>query len=755
MSSYNHNSDFKRKNSLETKKKFKKILSEKIKEKQQIISSNSDITKRNLSSNISLNFNQYNLSKNQQIIFDKEKKLDQINKINKKFDEKNHEIKDDNSFYDSANQALYTSPSKNYEIILNKNEYYTNKSEDIKINRFSKNIVTLNKKINHFNPENNKIKNFNGLKNFKQKKYLRTKSENLKDIKKYTEKNIFISNIIKENNFFYKFYNKSIYNIKESIFYNIYEDKYKYDIHISNKNLFSENYLYPYTTSFAKNVLSEKQTLYLHITIIIIIILVILYPIWIVYFFSIFGQFLYFQLTLHKNIFFYQGKNKESVHSSLLYDWIGESYTNEDLFFNNLKSQKSKKIYNNSQNNIYNNSYNKDIKNDLIKLNNSKIAPYYTILLPVYKENYLVLNTLVKNINQIIYPREKLQVLLIIEDHDQITKKAIDCINLPNYFEIISVPTGTPQTKGRALNYALKFTIGEYVVVYDAEDKPDCYQLLKAIRCFNLHQSIQKQQHPNEREYLACVQARLNFHNKDESIISSFFSLEYAMQFNYLMPAMTQSGIFVPLGGTSNHFTSHALKKLNGWDIYNVTEDADIGMRISLLGWKIAMINSVTLEEAPISMKAWIKQRTRWFKGHMQTFLVHMRKPTETYKKLGIKGFINFVSLMGIATFGVAFILPGIISYVGSIYLDSLFTYNQRLILLSLSSFNLIFWIISVYSSFNIIRKEININLFIFIIIIIYFIMHLIAAVRAIIELIFNPHYWDKTQHGVSKMYEH
>ena len=67
----------------------------------------------------------------------------------------------------------------------------------------------------------------------------------------------------------------------------------------------------------------------------------------------------------------------------------------------------------------------------------------------------------------------------------------------------------------------------------------------------------------------------------------------------------------LPLGGSSNHFRTATLRSLGGWDPYNVTEDADLGMRLARFGYGAAVIGSTTYEEAPARVAPWIRQRTR------------------------------------------------------------------------------------------------------------------------------------------------
>ena len=193
-------------------------------------------------------------------------------------------------------------------------------------------------------------------------------------------------------------------------------------------------------------------------------------------------------------------------------------------------------------------------------------------------------------------------------------------------FEIIEVPPGGPRTKPKAANYALAFARGEYLVVYDAEDRPERDQLKKAVATFRAS--------PRQT---ACLQARLNFYNADHNWLTKMFALDYALWFDTLLPGLDRIGVPMPLGGTSNHFRTSVLRDIGGWDAFNVTEDADIGIRLSQLGYRVSMLDSNTFEEAPVTIGAWLKQRSRWLKGYMQTWLVHMRDPLALVRRTGLR----------------------------------------------------------------------------------------------------------------------
>jgi cellulose synthase/poly-beta-1,6-N-acetylglucosamine synthase-like glycosyltransferase len=261
--------------------------------------------------------------------------------------------------------------------------------------------------------------------------------------------------------------------------------------------------------------------------------------------------------------------------------------------------------------------------------------PVYSVLVPLFREAG-VLDSLIRALDALDYPRARLEVLLILEAADIETQAAVLEAGLPPGFRTVVVPDQGPRTKPKALNYALHFARGEHVVVYDAEDRPEPDQLRRALKAFRAG--------PPE---IGCVQARLNVYNPDKSWLTGQFTLEYTALFDAILPALARLGLPVPLGGTSNHFRRDTLLAAGGWDAFNVTEDADLGFRLARRGWRTAVLDSTTWEEAPASFGRWFRQRTRWLKGWMLTYLVHTREPWRLWAELGWRGALGFHMLMG------------------------------------------------------------------------------------------------------------
>jgi cellulose synthase/poly-beta-1,6-N-acetylglucosamine synthase-like glycosyltransferase len=369
--------------------------------------------------------------------------------------------------------------------------------------------------------------------------------------------------------------------------------------------------------------------------------------------------------------------------------------------------------------------------------------PVYSILLPVYKEDKLI-KKLIWNLQSIDYPREKLDIKLLIEEDDDKTLNAVQNLDFPAIFEVIIVPFHMPKTKPKACNYGLHFCRGKYLTIYDAEDIPDTDQLKKVVAMFNKLPS----------NYI-CVQSALNYYNRNENFLTRMFTLEYSYWFDYMLPGLDTLDIPIPLGGTSNHFKLENLVELGAWDPFNVTEDADLGVRAYDKGYKIAVINSTTYEEANNEPINWIRQRSRWIKGYMQTYLVHMRNPVALWKRLGWKGFLGFNFFIGATplTFLVyPFLLAIFISYL-IFDLSTIRTLFPDWVLF-MSIFNLMVGnLLMIYVNMMAVFKRRYYELILFSIANPdYWLMHSAAAFKGLYQLVVKPFYWEKTDHGLSKV---
>ncbi len=368
--------------------------------------------------------------------------------------------------------------------------------------------------------------------------------------------------------------------------------------------------------------------------------------------------------------------------------------------------------------------------------------PVYTLLVPLYKEAE-ILPFMAQALMELDYPDSKLDIKLILEEDDQETQRTARDLGLPAYFEIIEVPDSQPKTKPKACNYALQFARGDFVAIYDAEDQPEPDQLKKVLLRFDKGDSS-----------LACVQCQLNYYNKDENWLTQMFTLEYSLWFDYYIPALEYLDLPIPLGGTSNHFRAEILREAYGWDPFNVTEDCDLGIRLNQLGFNVGSVESTTFEEANSKLRNWIKQRSRWLKGYAQTYLVHMRNPLEFFRKngawdwFGLQMFVGgnvFVSLM-FPIYGAIFLIWLLTA---SPFIDSLFPSP----VLQFSIFNLLFGVcFSIFSNMlSVLHRERYNLVLISLTTPIYWVLIAVGGIRGIWQLLTNPFFWEKTEHGISK----
>ena len=371
--------------------------------------------------------------------------------------------------------------------------------------------------------------------------------------------------------------------------------------------------------------------------------------------------------------------------------------------------------------------------------------PSYTVLVPLYREAD-VIQDLIAVLSRLSYPRDRLDIQLLVESDDPDTKAALASVVLPAFISVVNIPVDGPRTKPKALNYALSFVCSDLVVIYDAEDRPHPNQLKEAALRMVAGGSS-----------LACLQGRLAIDNADANFVTRQFALEYAALFDGLLPFLADEQLPVPLGGTSNHFRTATLKQVGGWDPYNVTEDADLGLRLTRLGYRVEMLLLDTWEEAPERYGAWVKQRSRWFKGWMQTWLVHMRRPLALYRELGRSRFLAFQVMIG------GMLISALIH---PLYIVT-FATSFAAISLNVGTNSALFWSLMVANGLNLImgyggamllahrtahkrygygygwRPVLAMPL--------YWLMMTPAAWRALFQLLISPHHWEKTEHGLSK----
>lgn len=366
--------------------------------------------------------------------------------------------------------------------------------------------------------------------------------------------------------------------------------------------------------------------------------------------------------------------------------------------------------------------------------------PHYCVLVPLYLEAEVVPN-LIAALTAIDYPDDRLEISLIVESGDLATRAALSRQQLPANMRIVVVPEGEPRTKPRALNYALASARGDFVVVYDAEDIPEPDQLRRAVAAFQ-----------TSGPELGCLQARLNTYNPNETFFTRQFSIEYTALFDAILPALARLDLPVPLGGTSNHFRRHVLEASGGWDPFNVTEDADLGIRLARQGWRVGVLSSTTWEEAPETFRVWLGQRTRWLKGWMQTYIVHMREPFRLQRELGVMRFIALQILMGgmilsclVHPWFYVATAVSLASGSSSLLTDS----GQVDVLYCIGLFNLLAGYVTaiVLGAAAVARRGRPSLMLSALAMPLYWLLISYAAYRGLWQLMTAPHFWEKTRH--------
>ncbi|MFA5268986.1 MAG: glycosyltransferase family 2 protein [Methanoregula sp.] len=400
------------------------------------------------------------------------------------------------------------------------------------------------------------------------------------------------------------------------------------------------------------------------------------------------------------------------------------------------------------------------VSDDEIAALDESTLPVYTLFIPLYKEARILPNIL-KNINKLDYPKDKLDVKILLEEVDTETiaeaerlglfgnpRAIIDPMTMEEYrkflriFDPVLIPDSDIRTKPRACNQGLYRAKGEFCVIFDAEDDPDPDQLKRAVILYN-----------RIGDDYACIQARLNYYNPHDNILTHWFTIEYSYWFDYYLQGLDYVGCPIPLGGTSNHFRTKQLIMIGGWDPYNVTEDADLGIRIARRKLKVGMMESYTYEEANGHVWNWIRQRSRWNKGYIQTYFVHMRKPKKMLEDLGWKQFLLFqISFGGNVLLPLLNPLLWLITLL-TLTLPELLHFRVWILIAVLSITNLFIsnWVyVGLHLDACIKEKDYReipyVLLFPF-----YWVLISIGAWKGLLQLLTDPFYWEKTIHGISK----
>jgi len=367
--------------------------------------------------------------------------------------------------------------------------------------------------------------------------------------------------------------------------------------------------------------------------------------------------------------------------------------------------------------------------------------PVYSVLVPAYREPE-VIGKVIDSLTALNYPVHKLDIRLLLEADDELTILAAQRSMPPGVpITIVLIPVAEPRTKPKACNYGLQGAAGELVTIFDAEDRPEPLQLRRAVLAL-------RRLGPD----FACVQARLGYFNARQNLITRWFTVEYATWFGLLLPGLVSVGAPVPLGGTSNHFRVDLLQALGAWDPYNVTEDADLGIRLTRLGYSVGVLDSVTLEEANSDFVNWVKQRSRWYKGYLLTWLVHMRHPVKVHRELGWRGALGLH--LFIAGTPVTTALNPVFWALALIWLVQQPTWITALFPAGIFYLGLICFSAGnaavVYTNAVTTRVMGDPGLLgAALLVPLYWVMMSIAAIKGAFQLAWSPSYWEKTSHGL------
>jgi cellulose synthase/poly-beta-1,6-N-acetylglucosamine synthase-like glycosyltransferase len=371
--------------------------------------------------------------------------------------------------------------------------------------------------------------------------------------------------------------------------------------------------------------------------------------------------------------------------------------------------------------------------------------PSYTVMTALYREANVV-PELLDALNALEYPRDRLEVLLIVEEDDPDTEEACRA-NLRDGWRVIVVPPGHPKTKPRALNVALEEATGELLTIYDAEDRPAPGQLIAAAGAFAVG-----------APELAAVQARLDFYNEDDNLLTRWFACEYATHFGLYLEGVAAYGHPVPLGGTSTHIRTSAVRAVGGWDSWNVTEDCELGMRFAASGLRVDTLDSVTGEEAVPKLRPWIRQRSRWIKGYTQSSLVMLRSPVATARAMGVREYA--AALAGVACTPIVLLAQPVFwatlwGYIilrgagvdvtpierlfpgplGTLAIASLLFGNFAVVLAHVA-------VLYERRRYSLVRYAVFIP--------VYWALTSVGAWVGVTQLLYRPHFWAKTTHGQS-----
>lgn len=364
--------------------------------------------------------------------------------------------------------------------------------------------------------------------------------------------------------------------------------------------------------------------------------------------------------------------------------------------------------------------------------------PPISLLVPLYKERDIAAR-LVSRLSNLDYPRDKLEVALILEWGDQTTELALRAAHLPDWMRIIRVPPGHLRTKPRAMNYAMDFLRGEIIGIYDAEDAPARDQLMLVAQAFE-----------HAPQNVACVQGALDFYNAGKNWLTRCFTIDYAVWFRLILPGFERLGFVLPLGGTTVFFRRNALESLGRWDAHNVTEDADLGIRLARRGYRCGFLPSVTEEEATATIPTWLRQRSRWIKGYAMTWAVHMRDPLRLLGELGWLRFLG-VQVLFLGTLSQFLLAPLLWSFWLILFgfPHPITTVAPWSVVVGLTALFFLCEVVTLLTAAMAVSRPKHRWLIKWVPLMhIYYPLAAVASWKGFAEMLSRPFYWDKTSHG-------
>ncbi len=389
------------------------------------------------------------------------------------------------------------------------------------------------------------------------------------------------------------------------------------------------------------------------------------------------------------------------------------------------------------------NSFTPVSKKEIRALRDAEL-PHYTIFVPLLHEAP-VMKQIIRALTALEYPHDKLQILVTFEQCDTETIGAFREENPPSYFEEVILPNCNPKSKPKALNVALLQATGDYFVIYDAEIIPDKDQLKHAVIAFQ------------KRPDIAAFQTRLEHYNASESALTRLFNMEFATYYDMFLPGLQYLGFPIPLSGHSVHLRASAARNVGGWDPYNMAEDCDLGIRLFRHGYRTGMIDSLSREEAVGGIVQWIKQRTRWMKGFIQSSIVHLRHPRRFVQEVGgLTNALAFVFLVpGTVFFNIVNFFSWLLLAVWLIFHPAFIKelYPGPVLGIAVLTFvlgTIMFVYLGLVASY--LRGQYGFVKY-GLLTPFYWILLAVATLRAMVQFVTAPHMWEKTAHGAAKPY--